>query len=47
MEQLGNFPLCFGERAHAEAGGAGLRLRGRLGMSNVSHQVVAELFEAP
>ncbi|CAK9046149.1 unnamed protein product [Durusdinium trenchii] len=37
MEQLGNFPLCFGERAHAEAGGAGLRLRGKLEQSKQVH----------
>ncbi|CAL1157277.1 unnamed protein product [Cladocopium goreaui] len=37
MEQLGNFPTCFGERAHGEAGGAGIRLRGKLEDSKQIH----------
>jgi len=37
MEQLGNFPTCFGEKAHQEAGGSGIRLRGKLEDSKQVH----------
>ena len=42
MEQLGNFPTCFGEKAHQEAGGSGIRLRGKLEDSKQVH-----VFQSP